>query len=65
MLARVTANSVTGLTLDYDANDRPRIVVTRPNGSKIGAEVLSEGTRDQFYLGSGSAPLDFLRTDEL
>lgn len=50
MLARVTVNSVTGLTLDYDANDRPQIVATRPDGSKIGAESLSEGTRDQLYL---------------
>ncbi len=50
LFATVTAGSFVRLALDYDDDDRPRIVAVRPDGSRVGVEGMSEGTRDQLFL---------------
>jgi uncharacterized protein YhaN len=50
LFAQVTGGSFQRLALDYDDDDRPRIVAARPDGSRVGVEGLSEGTRDQLFL---------------
>lgn len=50
LFTQVTGGHFAGLVLDYDDNDRPRIVGVRGGGSRVGVEGMSEGTRDQLYL---------------
>ncbi len=50
LFATVTAGAFSGLRVDYGEDDRPAIRAVRPDGSGIGVEALSEGTRDQLYL---------------
>ena len=50
MFAQVTGGSFGRLALDYDDDDRPRIVAVRPDESRVGVDGLSEGTRDQLFL---------------
>lgn len=47
---QVTGGAFTGLTIGYASDDRPIILACRANGSEVGVEALSEGTRDQLYL---------------
>ena len=39
-----------GLRIDYDDDDRPRLVGTRAGGARVDAAGMSEGTRDQLFL---------------
>lgn len=50
LFRQVTDGAFTGLTIGYASDDRPVIVAIRANGSEVGVEALSEGTRDQLYL---------------
>jgi uncharacterized protein YhaN len=50
LFAEVTGGAFTGLTVGYGDNDRPIILAQRSDGSEVGVEALSEGTRDQLYL---------------
>lgn len=50
LFAVVTSAIYTGLALDYDDNDRAQIVALRADGTRVGVDGLSEGTRDQLYL---------------
>ena len=50
LFAQVTEGAFTGLALDYNDDDRARIVAARADGSRVGVEGLSEGTRDQLFL---------------
>ena len=50
LFRQVTDGAFTGLTIGYASDDRPVILANRANGSEVGVEALSEGTRDQLYL---------------
>lgn len=50
IFAAVTEGAFATLAIDYGDDDRPRIVGARADGSRVGIEGLSEGTRDQLYL---------------
>jgi uncharacterized protein YhaN len=50
LFRQVTDGAFTGLTIGYANDDRPVILASRANGSEVGVEALSEGTRDQLYL---------------
>lgn len=50
LFKEVTGGAFTGLTIGYANDDRPVILASRANGSEVGVEALSEGTRDQLYL---------------
>ncbi len=50
LFMRVTGGAYTKLLIDYDSDDRARIVALRANGDRVGVEGLSEGARDQLYL---------------
>lgn len=50
LFSQVTGGAFTGLTIGYANDDRPVILAKRANGSEVGVEALSEGTRDQLYL---------------
>lgn len=50
LFAQVTEQAYAGLALDYGSDDRPRIVGVRADGTRVGAEGMSEGTRDQLFL---------------
>ena len=46
----LTANSFTGLRVDYDAKDRAVLVGLRPDGEAVPVHGLSAGTADQLFL---------------
>ena len=46
----VTQGAFDGLALDYGDDDRARIVALRADGTRVGVDGLSEGTRDQLFL---------------
>ena len=50
MLAKVTGGGFRTLKVGYDSADRPSIRAVRGDGTEVGVEGLSEGTRDQLYL---------------
>jgi len=50
LFAQVTGGAFAGLAVGYDAADRPMIVARRADGTQVGVEAMSEGTRDQLYL---------------
>ena len=50
LFARVTRRAFIDLVIAYGDDDRPRIVAVRADGTRVGVEGLSEGTRDQLYL---------------
>lgn len=50
LFRQVTDGAFSGLTIGYASDDRPVILASRANGSEVGVEALSEGTRDQLYL---------------
>lgn len=61
--ASVTFSSVTngafdGLRIDYDEDDRPRLVGMRAGGARVDSEAMSEGTRDQLFLALRLAAID-------
>lgn len=50
LFRQVTRNAFSGLAIGYANDDRPVILAIRTDGSEVGVEALSEGTRDQLYL---------------
>ena len=50
LFAQVAAGAFSGLLVGYGAEDRPVMLAVRTDGSEVGVEALSGGTRDQFYL---------------
>lgn len=50
LFAQVTAGAFAKLMVGYGSEDRPVLRAVRPDGSDLGVEALSEGTRDQLYL---------------
>jgi uncharacterized protein YhaN len=50
LFATVTRGAFGGLVLDYGDDDWPRIAALRADGTRVGVEGLSEGTRDQLFL---------------
>lgn len=50
LFVAVTNGAYNGLALDYDDDDRAQIVAVRADGTRVGVDGLSEGTRDQLYL---------------
>jgi uncharacterized protein YhaN len=55
--ARLTLGSFERLMVDFDAQP-PSLHGRRPDGSTVGVEGMSEGTRDQLYLALRLAALD-------
>lgn len=50
LFARLTLQSFSGLTVDYDEKDQPILMGVRKNGSKVSINGMSDGTTDQLYL---------------
>jgi uncharacterized protein YhaN len=50
IFTEITDGEYPKVILDYDDDDKPRIVALRSDGSKVEVSGLSEGARDQFYL---------------
>ncbi len=50
LFRNLTCGSFEALELDYDGNDRPKIVGRRPDGERVDVGGMSEGTTDQLYL---------------
>jgi uncharacterized protein YhaN len=71
--AIATANAFSGITVDYDDADKPRIVAVRSDQSRVAVDALSEGTADQLFLAlrvatiedhaRRAAPLPFIADD--
>jgi uncharacterized protein YhaN len=55
---RLTLNSFTGLTTDFNEKDEPILLGERPTGQRIRIEAMSDGTRDQLYLSLRLASLE-------
>jgi uncharacterized protein YhaN len=50
LFERLTLQSFTGLTVDYDEKDQPVLMGVRENGDKVSIDGMSDGTTDQLYL---------------
>ncbi len=50
LFRNLTCGSFEALELDYDRNDRPKMVGRRPDGERVDVDGMSEGTTDQLYL---------------
>ena len=50
LFSELTLGSFEDLELDYDEQDRPRLVGRRPDGERVKVEGLSQGPVDQLYL---------------
>jgi uncharacterized protein YhaN len=50
LFERLTLQSFTGLTVDYDEKDQPVLMGVRANGEKVPVGGMSDGTTDQLYL---------------
>lgn len=55
---RLTLNSFTGLTTDFNEKDEPILLGVRAAGQRIRIEAMSDGTRDQLYLSLRLASLE-------
>jgi uncharacterized protein YhaN len=65
LFARLTLNSFTKLSVDYNEKDDPFLLGFRPTGETVPVEGMSDGTRDQLYLSLRLATLEkFLETSE-
>jgi uncharacterized protein YhaN len=72
---RLTLDSFTGLTTDFNEKDEPILLGVRPAGQRVWIEAMSDGTRDQLYLSlrlaslekylEGSEPMPFIVDDIL
>ena len=49
LFARITLGSFSGLVMDYE-DDRQMLLGQRPDGSRLGVGVMSQGARDQLFL---------------
>ena len=62
LFSELTLGSFEGLELDYDHQDRPRLVGRRPDGERVDVKGMSDGTVDQLYLALRVSALeDYLR----
>jgi uncharacterized protein YhaN len=50
LFERLTLQSFTGLSVDYDEKDQPVLMGVRENGDKVSIDGMSDGTTDQLYL---------------
>ncbi|KVK87632.1 hypothetical protein WJ47_12455 [Burkholderia ubonensis] len=57
IFARLTLGSFERLIVDFESNP-PTLQGRRPNGTAVGVEGMSDGTRDQLYLALRLAALD-------
>lgn len=55
---RLTLNSFSGLTTDFNEKDEPILLGVRSAGQRIRIEAMSDGTRDQLYLSLRLASLE-------
>ncbi|HEX4354912.1 MAG TPA: hypothetical protein VHZ95_18400, partial [Polyangiales bacterium] len=60
LFERLTLSAFSGLDVDYTASDEPVLTCVREDGSRLGVEGLSTGTRDQLYLALRLASLEHL-----
>lgn len=75
LFSRLTLQSFTDLTVDYNEKDEPVLIGVRENGEQVTVEGMSDGTTDQLYLAlriasiekyiSESEPLPFIVDDIL
>ncbi len=73
VFAALTGGSFTGLRVDLDEQDRPRLIGVRPDRAAVPVPGLSTGTADQLYLAlriaaveehlDRAAPLPFIADD--
>jgi uncharacterized protein YhaN len=73
LFAALTGNSFSALRVDFDDQDRARLIGIRPNGATVGVPGMSVGTADQLYLAlriasiedylDRAAPLPFVADD--
>jgi uncharacterized protein YhaN len=50
LFEKLTLQSFTGLTVDYDEKDQPVLMGVRANGENVPVGGMSDGTTDQLYL---------------
>ncbi|WP_409299874.1 AAA family ATPase [Peribacillus sp. SCS-155] len=50
IFARLTLNSYTGITVEFDEKDEPVLMGVQTNGQNVPVEGMSDGTTDQLYL---------------
>ncbi|WP_291323662.1 YhaN family protein [Desulfonatronospira sp.] len=50
ILREITLNSLDGIFADYDQRGEPVLKALRPDGSSLGVNEMSDGTRDQLFL---------------
>jgi len=58
LFPRLTLGHYVGLTVGFDARDQGVLLCVRDDGSEVGVEGLSDGTRDQLYLALRLASLE-------
>lgn len=73
LFATLTGNSFSALRVDFDDQDRARLIGMRPNSAAVGVSGMSVGTADQLYLAlriasiedylDRGAPLPFIADD--
>lgn len=73
MFATLTGNSFSALRVDFDEQDRTRLIGVRPDGAVVAVHGMSTGTADQLYLAlriasvedylNRAAPLPFVADD--
>jgi uncharacterized protein YhaN len=65
LFAQLTLGSFAKLATDYNDANTPVLVGIRADGSQVGVEGMSDGTRDQLYLALRLASLErYVATDE-
>jgi uncharacterized protein YhaN len=60
LFEQLTLGNFSGLDVDYGAADEPLLSCVRRDGSRIGIEGLSTGTRDQLFLALRLASIEHL-----
>ena len=50
LFGELTSGSFENLEIDFDSQDRARLVGRRPNGERVDVTGMSDGTTDQLYL---------------
>jgi uncharacterized protein YhaN len=64
LFAKLTLQSFSGLTVDYDEKDQPILMGIRAeNGERVAIEGMSDGTKDQLYLSLRIASIEKYATE--